>query len=184
MIDMKTQKEAATKVAKDFADSTVEFATKAMDLGISTAKTATENAGDYMNTAVEFGGSAAESATEALKSAFASAQTLTDRGMDKVAESKVTERAQARVDAVQEKIDVDQIQDQVAKLREQMESVLTSWKDSFRPSTKVAEAPAKKATAKKTTAKKAPVKKATATKTATKKAPVKKASAKETTAKK
>ncbi len=179
MIDMKTQKEAATKVAKDFADSTVEFATKAMDLGISTAKTATENAGDYMNTAVEFGGSAAESATEALKSAFASAQTLTDRGMDKVAESKVTERAQARVDAVQEKIDVDQIQDQVAKLREQMESVLTSWKDSFRPSTKVAEAPAKK-----TTAKKAPVKKATATKTATKKAPVKKASAKETTAKK
>ena len=179
MIDMKTQKEAATKVAKDFADSTVEFATKAMDLGISTAKTATENAGDYMNTAVEFGGSAAESATEALKSAFASAQTLTDRGMDKVAESKVTERAQARVDAVQEKIDVDQIQDQVAKLREQMENVLTSWKDSFRPSTKVAEAPAKKATAKK-----APVKKATATKTATKKAPVKKASAKETTAKK
>ncbi len=179
MIDMKTRKEAATKAAKDFADNTVDFATKAMDLGVSTAKSATENAGDYMNTAVEFGGSAAESATEALKSALASAQVLTDRGMDKVAESKVTERAQARVDAVQEKIDVDQIQDQVAKLREQMESVLTSWKDSFRPSTKVVEAPAKKAPVKKastkTATKKAPVKKAS-TKTATKKAPVKKAS--------
>jgi len=184
MIDIQESKEAATKVAKSFADTTVDYAKKAKDLGSSTAKSASENAGDYMNTAVEFGSKTADSATGVFKSAFASAQALTDKGKGKVADAKVGERAQAGVDAVQEKIDVDQIQDQVAKLREQMDHVLTSWKDSFRPTAKVDVKPAKKATATKTAVKKAPAKKATATKTAVKKAPAKKAPVKKATAKK
>ncbi|MGI9586208.1 MAG: hypothetical protein ACR2N7_11530, partial [Acidimicrobiia bacterium] len=105
-------------------------------------------------------------------------------------DKNVAERARATVDTVQDKIDVDQIQDQVSKMRHQMENVMSTWKDSFRPSTSdttVKAAPAKKATATKTTvktapAKKAPAKKATATKTTTKKAPAKKTTAKKETA--
>jgi len=114
MIDLKTQRDAATKAAQDVADSTVEFAAKAKDLGVSSAKSATESASGYMDKAMEFGTSAADSATDAFKTAFEKAQSLT-----------------GTVDTVEEKIDVDQIQDQVAKLREQMEQVLVSWKDTF-----------------------------------------------------
>ncbi len=171
MIDLNTQREAATKAAKNVADSTVEFAAKAKDLGISSAKSATENAGEYMEKAMELGGTAAESATDVFKAFMEKAQSLTGKGIEKVAEMQVGEknvgeRAQATVDTVQEKIDVDQIQDQVAKLREQMEHVLVSWKDSFRPSTTVTEEPEKKAPAKKAPAK--------AKATTTKKVPAKK----------
>lgn len=169
MIDLTTQKEAATKAAKDVTDSTVEFAGKAKDLGMA----------------------AADSATDVFKSFFETAQSLTGRGIEKVSEvqvgeKNVGERAQATVDTVQEKIDVDQIQDQVAKLREQMEHMLGSWKDTFRPSTKVTEQPVEKVPAKKAPAKAkaTTTKKAPAKKTTTKKAPATKATAKKATAKK
>ncbi|GMQ93213.1 MAG: hypothetical protein BMS9Abin12_0690 [Acidimicrobiia bacterium] len=184
MTEVKTQKDAATKAAQDIADSTVDFATKAKDVGMSTAKSAAESAGEYMNMAVEFGGSAAESATEVFKAVFGKAQSLTGKGLERVSEvqvgeKNVGERAQATVDTVQEKIDVDQLQDQVAKLREQMEHVLVSWKDSFRPSTTVKEVEGTGTTAKKPATKKAPATKATtAKKPATKKAPATKAAAK------
>ena len=152
MIDITTQKEAASKAAKDVTDGTVEFAGKAKDLGMSSARTATETAGQYMDTAVDFGGFAADSATDIFKSFFKRAQSLTGKGFEKVGEvplgeKNVGERAQATVDTVQDKIDVDQIQDQVAKLREQMEHVMVSWKDSFRPTATVTEEPAKRAPA-------------------------------------
>jgi len=200
MIDTETQRETATKAVQTIADSTTDFAVKAKDLGMSSAKTATESASDYMGIAMELGGSAADSATDLLKTVVERAQTLTGRSLDKISEvsvgdKNVGERFQATVETVEEKIDVDQIQDQVAKMRDQMEKVLGSWKDSFRPSTTVTDAPvpttpAKKAAPKKpttkasTTTKKAPVKKAapkkTTTKasTATKKAPAKKTAAK------
>ena len=155
MIDLTTQKEAVTKAAKDVSDSTVDFAGKAKDLGMSSAKSATETASDYMDKAMELGSTSADSATDVFKSFMEKAQSLTGKSIEKVSEVKVGEKnvgehAQATVDTVQDKIDVDQIQDQVAKLREQMEHMLGSWKDSFRPSAvteEVAEAPkAKKAT--------------------------------------
>jgi len=187
MIDLKAQKEAATKAAQDVADSTVDFAAKAKDLGVSSAKSATESASGYMDKAMEFGTSAADSATDAFKTAFEKAQSLTGQGIERVSDvqvgkKNVGERLQATVDTVEEKIDVDQIQDQVAKLREQMEQVLVSWKDTFRPATTVTDEPVEKAPAKAkaTTTKKAPTKKASA-----KKAEVKKpAKAKASTAKK
>ncbi len=92
-----------------------------------------------------------------------------------VGDKNVGERTKATVESVSERIDVDQIQDQVAKLRHQMEGVVGSWSESFRPST--AKAPAKKAPAKKAPAKKAPGTKAAATKAPAKKAPAKKAPA-------
>jgi len=95
-------------------------------------------------------------------------------------EKNVGERAQSTVDTVQEKIDVDQIQDQVAKLRDQIEGVLGTWKESFSPAAPSKEpnkvitkktAPKTKATAKATTTKKAaPTKKTTTKTSASKKA--------------
>jgi len=201
MIDIETQKETATRAVQTVTDSTVDFAVKAKDLGMSSAKTATESASDYMGIAMELGESAADSATELIKALIERAQTLTGRSLETISEvqvgdKNVGERFQATVETVEEKIDVDQIQDQVAKLRDQMEKVLGSWKDSFRPSTTVTDAPvpatpAKKAAPKKTTAKastttkKAPAKKAAPKKTTTKASTAtKKAPAKKTTAKK
>lgn len=186
MIDLNTQKEAAAKAAQDVADSTVEFAVKAKDLGISSAKSATESAGEYMDKAMELGASAADSAADVFKSFIDKAQSLTGKGIERVGDVKVGkknvgERLQATVDTVEEKIDVDQIQDQVAKLREQMEHVLVSWKDTFRPSTTVTEERVEKAPvkAKATTTKKAP-----ARSTAKKKTPPAKKTTKTSTAKK
>ena len=76
------------------------------------------------------------------------------------------------VEEISERVDLDQIQDQVEKLRDQLESVLGNWRESFRadkPAAKKA-APAKKPAAKKPAAKKAaPAKKPAASKPAAKK---------------
>jgi hypothetical protein len=196
MIDLSTQKETATKAAKDVSDSTVEYAGKAKDIGMSSAKSATDSANDYLDKTLELGLTAADAAVEAIKLLMEQAMTFTDRGFEKVSDvqvgqKNVGERVQATVDSVEEKIDVDQLQDQVAKLREQMEHVLISWKDSFRPSSTVTEVvaeekvPAKKAVTKQAPAKKATVKRTTTKKTAPKKtSTAKKATAKKATAKK
>jgi hypothetical protein len=186
MIDLTSQKETATKAAKDATDSTVEFAGKAKDFGMSSAKTATDSASEYLDRTMEFGVTAADAALEAVKVLMLQAMSLTDKGLGRVGDvqvgqKNVGERVQATVDTVEEKIDVDQLQDQVAKLRDQMEHVLVSWKDSFRPSATVTEvvveekavpkkaATKKASTAKKTATKKAATKKTPATKAATKK---------------
>ena len=91
---------------------------------------------------------------------------------------KVTERLMDRkvVSDIKERVDLDQLQGRVEKLRDQLEDVLASWRDNFKPQTEetaeeaeqveeAKEKPAPKAkTAAKTTAKKT-----TAKKTATKK---------------
>lgn len=199
MIDLNTQKETATKAAKDMTDSTVEFAGKAKDLGMSSARTATDSANDYLDKTKEIGLTAADAALETFRVLVEQAMSLTDRSIEKVSDvqvgqKNVGERVQATVDTVEERIDVDQLQDQVAKLRDQMEHVLVSWKDSFRPSATVKEvdveekppatkvpvkaktttkkaAPKKTATKKASTAKKTTAKKTTAKKTAAKKTP-------------
>jgi hypothetical protein len=191
MIDLSTQKETATKAAKDVSDSTVEYAGKAKDIGMSSAKSATDSANDYLDKTLELGLTAADAAVEAIKLLMEQAMTFTDRGFEKVSDvqvgqKNVGERVQATVDSVEEKIDVDQLQDQVAKLREQMEHVLISWKDSFRPSSTVTAVVAEeKVPAKKAVTKQAPAKKATVKRTTTKKtAPKKTSTAKKATAKK
>ena len=91
------------------------------------------------------------------------------------------------VEELSERMDLDQIQDQVEKLRDQLEGVLGNWRDSFRadakPAAKATPA-AKKPAAKKPAARKPAAKKAPAKKPAAKKAPAKKAPAKKTAAKK
>lgn len=77
------------------------------------------------------------------------------------------------VEELEQRISIDKVQDRVERLRDQLETTLSNWRDSFAPAAKpasvkkpAAKAPAKKpaakTTAKKTPAKKTPVK-ATAT---------------------
>ena len=81
------------------------------------------------------------------------------------------------VDELSERMDLDQIQDQVEKLRDQLEGVLGSWRDSFKAETKPAAKPAAKAPA----AKKPAARKPAAKKPAAKKPAAKKPAAKKTT---
>jgi len=114
---------------------------------------------------------------------------------------KLIERVRERegveelVDDLAGRVDLDQIQEQVGKLREHLDDILQSWRNSFRPTSttpqkiEVVEEPSPKpaaakkpATAKAPAAKKAPAKKpATAKAPAAKKAPAKKPAAKQTT---
>jgi len=68
------------------------------------------------------------------------------------------------VEELEQRISIDKVQDRVERLRDQLETTLGNWRDSFAPAAKPApvKKPAAKATAGKTPAKKAPVK-ATAT---------------------
>jgi hypothetical protein len=68
------------------------------------------------------------------------------------------------VEELSERMDLDQIQDQVEKLRDQLEGVLGNWRESFRADTKPAEKPAAKAPAAKKPAARKPAAKAPAAK--------------------
>ncbi|MBT8217901.1 MAG: hypothetical protein KJO17_13700 [Acidimicrobiia bacterium] len=94
------------------------------------------------------------------------------------------------VEELTDRMDLDQIQDQVEKLRDQLEGVLSNWRDSFREGTK-SETPAAKTTAaakkpaaRKPAAKKPAAKKPAARKPAAKKPATKPAAKKSTAAKK
>ena len=91
---------------------------------------------------------------------------------------KVTERLQDQkvVEVVQE--DFEHLQVQVEKLRDQLEDVLSTWRENFVPAPHTSEPAAEKPDAEKTAAPKSAAKKTTAEKTAPKSA------AKKTTAKK
>ena len=100
--------------------------------------------------------------------------------VNKLSEQKVVEDLSARVD-------IDEIQERVGKLRDQLEDILSSWRESFaphdeveKPAVEVEKKPAaKKPVAKKTTtaAKKPAAKTAPAKKPATKKPATKKTAA-------
>ena len=106
--------------------------------------------------------------------------------VNKVSEQKVVEDLSARVD-------LDEIQERVGKLRDQLEDILSSWRESFapgdaveKPVVKVEKKPAAKKPAAKTAPAKKPATKKPATKaatTATKKPAAKKPAAKTTAAK-
>ncbi|HKZ30219.1 MAG TPA: hypothetical protein VJ482_11375 [Acidimicrobiia bacterium] len=86
--------------------------------------------------------------------------------------TKITDRTAVEefVEDIGARVDFDQIQEHVGKLREQLDDMLSNWRSSFRPTTEKAQpvVPAAKAT---TAAKKPAVKKTT---TAAKKPAVKK----------
>jgi hypothetical protein len=74
------------------------------------------------------------------------------------------------VEEISERVDLDQIQDQVEKLRDQLEGVLGNWRESFRADKPEDKPAAKKPAARKPAAKKtAPAKKPAAKKPAAKK---------------
>lgn len=83
------------------------------------------------------------------------------------------------VEELEQRINIDKVQGRVEQLRDQLESTLHSWRESFAPDAK----PEPAAAAKKPAAKKAPAKKAAAKKPAAKKPAAKKPAAKKTTAK-
>jgi hypothetical protein len=68
------------------------------------------------------------------------------------------------VDELTSKVDLEQAKEQVTKLRDQLEDMLSTWRSSFRPEKTDAEAPATKTATAKTPAKK-PAAKASAAKT-------------------
>ena len=87
------------------------------------------------------------------------------------------------VEELSSRLDLDHIQGRVDRVRDQLDDVLTNWRDSFRPETgKPATKPASKPAAK--PAAKKPEAKPAAKKPAAKKAPATKATAKKTAAKK
>jgi hypothetical protein len=81
---------------------------------------------------------------------------------------KVTERLMDRkvVTDIKERVDLDQLQGRVEKLRDQLEDVLASWRDNFKPQTEAeaADADAEKAEEKAEPKAKAATKKTTAKK--------------------
>ena len=199
MIKLDTPREAVTKATKTIADTTVSAATKAKEVGSTTVKTVAESS--ITIKVKEAGSAAASTATETAKTLFEKTQSVTGKGVEKVSDlplgdKKIGERAHETVETVQDKIDVEQIQEQVARLRDQIENVLGTWKESFRPAagqdadlkttnnkvqdedvSKKKTAAKKTTTAKATTAKKTAAKKTTTAKATT----AKKTAAKKTT---
>lgn len=71
------------------------------------------------------------------------------------------------IDEISERVDLDQVQEQVSKLRDQLEDLLATWRTNFRPGAKLeVEVSVTEAASKPAAPKKAPAKKATATATA------------------
>ena len=168
MTTLDTQREAVTKAAKTVTDATVSAGTKAKDFSTITAKTVNDST--LVVGVKEFGLAASDTAKNVLEAVAAAAgKALEMVGDLPVGGKNVGERAQSTVDTVQDKIDVEQIQDQVAKLRHQIDGVVESWQESFRPTTVKNAAPkANTATTKATTtATKAAPKAKTATTKAT-----------------
>ena len=120
---------------------------------------------------IDLGSKVAGTATDRLETWASEGKKATEKwGADskKVADQVRTGQV---VEEFTARMDLDQIQDRVGKLRDQLEGVLTNWRESFSPegdsktATVAAKAPATKAT---------PAKKAPATKATAKKAPAKK----------
>jgi hypothetical protein len=91
-----------------------------------------------------------------MESARKEFDVLADEG------EKFTEQVRERklVTEIKDKVDLDQIQGRVTKIKDQLEDVLAGWRDSFRPTEKPAEDPIEKVAKKttKTTPKKAAAK--------------------------
>jgi hypothetical protein len=124
--------------------------------------------------------------TKSANKAFETWASEGEKVVARVSDNKTVEEIAA-------KVDLDQVQEQVGKLRTQLEDMLATWRSSFRPEKDSAGTtkPAAKTTAAKSTAKKpaakstakTPAAKSTAKKPAAKKPAAKNAAAKASTAK-
>ena len=129
-------------------------------------------------------GDASDKLTEEARKEFDMWAEEGEKLVNKLSEQKVVEDLSARVD-------LDEIQERVGKLRDQLEDILTSWRESFapgdvveKPEVKVVKKPAAKtAAAKKPAAKTAAAKKPAAKTAAAKKPAAKTAAAKKPAAK-
>jgi hypothetical protein len=145
-------KGVTTTTAKSVVDSPV--VAKAKDVTATASKTVNDH--ELVVTVMGFGAAAATATIDTFKVVFDKASSTATMTLEMVSDlplggQNVGERVEHTVDTVQDKIDVEQIQDQVAKLRHQIDGVVESWQESFRPTT------AQKAKAQvKATAKKAP----------------------------
>ena len=134
-------------------DDKKAMATKAFYAAIGAPVVAVRLLGEYSDKMMEAG----NKLTGAAKSQF---ETLAEEGEKFASEVRSSDMA----DDIQEFVSVDQIQDTVGKLREQLESALTSWRETFNP-----DGPVKVKTTRAKAAKPAATKTATKTKTATRK---------------
>ena len=135
-------------------------------------------------------GDASDKFTEEARKEFDMWAEEGEKLVSKLSEQKVVEDLSSRVD-------LDEIQERVGKLRDQLEDILTSWRESFAPGDEVEKpvvkvvkkpaaktAAAKKPAAKTAAAKKPAAKTAAAKKPAAKTAPAKKPAARKPAAKK
>lgn len=142
-------------------DDKKAMATKAFYAAIGAPVVAVRLLSEYSDKMMEAG----NKLTGAAKSQF---ETLAEEGEKFASEVRSSDMA----DDIQEFVSVDQIQDTVGKLREQLESALTSWRETFNPDgpvkVKTTRAKTAKPAATKTATRK-PATKAKATRPATKK---------------
>jgi septal ring-binding cell division protein DamX len=120
-------------------------------------------------------GKRTDRAIKAAEKAMESWAVEGEKMVDKISDGKVVEEISA-------KVDLDQAKEQVSRLRDQLEDMLSTWRTSFRPVedktarvTEAVKAPVKKPAAKKPAAKKPAARKPAARK------PAAKASAAQTT---
>lgn len=170
-MNIEAQKETVAKATKTVVNKTVSAGNKAVEYSTETASELAEKAKELLARARD----AASAGIERLNAV-------------QLGDKNVGEHVETTVETVTSAVDMDQLTEQVAKLRDQIDTMLSSWKDSFRPTAdavkedvKPAAAPtdAANAPATKTTAKPA-AKKPAAKKPAAKKPAVKKPAAKTT----
>lgn len=151
--------------------NTKKYLYAAVGAPVAVAKVASERAGELRDKLT----SNARDLTREAQKQFDEWATEGEKLISRLSEGKV-------VDELAAKVDFDQMQEQVSRLRDQLEDMLNTWRANFRP--EKAEAPKAEAAAEKPAAKKAaPAKKPAAKKPAAKKATAtKKPAAKKTTA--
>ncbi len=161
---MKTASEirdAAKDRVEDFTESGKKAAYAVMGAPVVTGKRIADYAGKVGKT---------------IQKEFEAWVTEGERLSGEVREGKV-------VSEIKERVDFEQLQDRVEKLKDQLEDVLTNWRETFKPGGEEADAAAKKAEPKpKAKPKAKTTKKPAAKKTATKKPATKKPAAKKKTA--
>ena len=174
-MNLDTPRDAASKAVQTVNETTTQAGTKAREYtetATETLKGATETA---QSVVTEYGSTAVATVSGTATSLLDQTREFALKGFDRVkdfqlGDKNVGERAQATVETVSERIDVDQISDQVKKARHQMEGALSTWVETFRPSGKASDTKAatttttKKPAAKKPAAKKATTKASTTTK--------------------
>lgn len=149
----KDTSDKAVAFSKDTSDKAVTFGKDTSDKAVAFSKDAGEkvmsfskDTGDRAVELMPFLETLNDYITDLYESGKdVTVKTYTSVKDFEIADKKVAEHAQTTVDTVSDAIDVEQLQDQVTKLRHQMEGVLQNWADTFRPSESAGDAAVHKA---------------------------------------